>query len=481
MIIEGSYPHITGGVSTWVQMLLKNLKEHQFIIFSIGAEEKYKGAFKYDFPENVIDVKQVFIDEMVRTKGRYGKSYRMKKESIMNFKNLIKGEKVNWNQIFQPITERRIKNVMDFFMSIDFFDILKNAYKENYSSIAFNEFFWTVRSMLVPLFFLLNKGIPHADIYHSAATGYAGILGAMGKYLYKKPFIVTEHGIYSREREEEIIKSSWAKGYFKDMWIRFFYNICEGAYEYADKVLTLFEKNRQIEIDLGCPEEKLRIIPNGIDVNYFKNIEKISKDRLPGSINIGTVTRVVPIKDIKTMIQSFKIVKNIINTAKFYIMGPKDEDRQYYRECENLVKRLELKDIYFTGKVDVRKHLNNMDILLLTSISEGQPFAILEGMAAGKPFVSTDVGGCRELLYGNNDSFGKAGIIVPVMDTEKIAKAIINLAKNPERSGRMGQNGFNRVSALYGYERCVENYRNIYREFDIHSLADLKKADLWLV
>ena len=55
----------------------------------------------------------------------------------------------------------------------------------------------------------------------------------------------------------------------------------------------------------------------------------------------------------------------------------------------------------------------------MTSISEGQPFVILEGMASKKPFVTTDVGGCQELLYGNNDSFSKAGIVVPVMNKVK--------------------------------------------------------------
>ena len=138
-------------------------------------------------------------------------------------------------------------------MSISFFDILKEAYIEKFKLIPFTEFFWTVSSMLVPLFFLLKNPLPKADLYHSASNGYAGIFASMSKFIYKKPFILTEHGIYSREREEEIIKSSWAKGYFKDMWIKFFYNICGGVYGYADKVITLFEKNREIEIVAWMP------------------------------------------------------------------------------------------------------------------------------------------------------------------------------------------------------------------------------------
>jgi len=475
LLVEGSYPHVTGGVSTWVQMLLKNLTEHKFIIFSVGAEEKYRGNFKYALPENVTGVHEIFLDEMLKGRGSYGKRYRFSREAAHNLKCLITGEKVDWDYIFRLFAESRIKNEMDFFMSMNFFDILRDAYIEKYNSIPFTEFFWTVRSMLVPLFFLLKTKIPEADLYHSAATGYARILGAMAKFLYKKPFIVTEHGIYSREREEEIIKSGWAKGNFKDMWINFFYNICGGVYKYADRVLTLFEKNKEIEVELGCPPEKLEIIPNGIDVKSFDEVKKMQSGKSNGYINIATITRVVPIKDIKTMIQSFNHVKNAVRNAGFYIIGPYDEDEEYYRECMLLIKRLGLKDIEFTGKADVKKYIGNLDILVLTSISEGQPFVILEGFAAKKPFVTTDVGGCRELLYGRNDGFGKAGIVVPVMDVEKISKAVIKLALNPQLREKMGENGYKRVISLYTSHKCVESYSFIYNEFTVSSYTSRVK------
>jgi glycosyltransferase involved in cell wall biosynthesis len=462
LIIEGSYPHVTGGVSTWVQLLIKDLTENQFIIYAIGAEEKYRGSFKYDLPENVLEVREVFLDEMLKKKGRYGKSYRLSNDTILNLKKLITGEIVDWEPVFKLMAEKNIKNEMDFFMSINFFDILRSAYEEKYSSVPFTEFFWTVRSMLVPLFFLLKNCPPEADLYHSAATGYSGIFGSMAKFMYKKPFVVTEHGIYSREREEEIIKSWWVKGYFKDMWIKFFYNVCGGVYSSADKVFTLFEKNKQIEIELGCKKRKIKIVPNGIELDSFNGNGNNSGSN--GSINIGTITRVVPIKDIKTMLYSFYLVREAINNAKFFIMGPVNENEEYYSECKKLARRLDLMDmVEFTGRIDVKKYIGDMDIMVLTSISEGQPFAILEGMAAKKPFVTTDVGGCSELLYGRNDNLGRAGTVVPVMDVEKIAKAIIKLAEDPGLRKKMGEAGFKRVSSFYTSEKCVASYRKIYK------------------
>ncbi len=494
LIMEGSYPHVTGGVSTWAQMLVSNLKQYDFVVFAIGAEKKLKSQFKYTLPDNLIEVKEIFLDEMLGQLGRYGKKLKLSRDTEENLKKLITGQKVNWDLIFNIFIENKIQNEMDFFMSINFFDILLDAYKEKYSLVPFTEFFWTVRSMLVPLFFLLKTKIPQADIYHSASTGYAGIFGAMAKYLYNKPFIVTEHGIYSREREEEIIKSSWAKGYFKDMWIKFFYNVCSASYDYADKIITLFEKNKLIQIELGCPFQKLEIIPNGIDIKVFtnnqfnlkettnnakdsieakntdtKNVKdledltsNIDLDSKENFINIGTITRVVPIKDIKTMIQSFNIVQNEVKKTNFFIMGPTEEDEEYYNECLRLAQRLGVKNLKFTGKVDTKKYLRFMDIVVLTSVSEGQPFSILEAMACKKPVVATDVGGCMELLYGREDNFGRAGIIVPVMDIDKIAKAIISLAKNDTLRKKMGENGFNRVSNLYTFDKCVNNYKRVY-------------------
>ncbi|WP_339366081.1 DUF3492 domain-containing protein, partial [Vallitalea maricola] len=81
-----------------------------------------------------------------------------------------------------------------------------------------------------------------------------------------------EHGIYSREREEEIIKASWVKGYLKDIWIDFFNLLGNCSYDCACSVVSLFEKNRQIEIDIGCDEGKTMIIHNGINVNKYKDI-----------------------------------------------------------------------------------------------------------------------------------------------------------------------------------------------------------------
>lgn len=87
--------------------------------------------------------------------------------------------------------------------------------------------------------------------------------------------------------------------------------------------------------------------------------------------------------------------------AKLWIIGPTDEDEEYFEECKDLVENLDMeKYITFTGRVDVREYYSFLDLLLLTSISEGQPLSILEGLSSGIPFIATDVGNCCEILQG---------------------------------------------------------------------------------
>ena len=163
------------------------------------------------------------------------------------------------------------------------------------------------------------------------ATGYAGVLGCMAKHRFKSRLLVSEHGIYTREREEELIKAQWLSGEFKNLWIEQFRKMSALAYERADMVTSLYEHARQLQLELGCPAGKAVITPNGIDVERLKNIEgKAPDDKF---INVGAVLRIAPIKDVKTLIMAFGYAKAKLPRLKLWIMGPADEDKEYAEEC----------------------------------------------------------------------------------------------------------------------------------------------------
>ncbi|TXC76145.1 glycosyltransferase, partial [Metabacillus litoralis] len=193
----------------------------------------------------------------------------------------------------------------------------------------------------------------------------------------------------------------------------------------------------------------------------FNTENRVSKD----GFHVGGIVRVVPIKDIKTMLQSFAIVQQEIPHSYFYIIGPTNEDQDYYEECLDLVENLELKNVIFTGETDVKKYLEFLDVLVLSSISEGQPLVILEGLAMGIPYVSTDVGSCSELLLGANDPYGRAGSVVPVMHFHLLAQEIINLLINKNKRIEYGQNGRNRLIDYYSLALMVRRYNECYERW----------------
>ena len=88
-----------------------------------------------------------------------------------------------------------------------------------------------------------------------------------------------------------------------------------------------------------------------------------------------------------------------------------------------------------------------------------------EGYAAHKPTIATDVGNCRELIYGNDDGFGAAGILTHIMNLEEIAQAMIDLAIDSEGREQMGEAGYKRVTSFYRIEQMKETYKEIYRRF----------------
>jgi len=472
LIAEGSFPYVTGGVSSWVNNLIKSCPEHEFHILAITPDYKEKGKYKYKLPDNVVGVSDIFLNSVELDNGKKGRHIRLKKEETAALYNLLNSKSVDWDVIFNMFYNKRFSNITEFFMSRNFYNLVQKLYIENYPYTPYTDFLWTMRSMYLMFFYILFQDIPEADIYMSVSAGYSGIVGAYAKSVFKKPFLLCEHGIYTREREEEIIKASWVKGYYKDLWIRYFYNFSDCAYQYADLVTTLFEGNRKLQVELGCYPGKLRIVPNGVKVENFHNINREKED--PSKYYIGAIIRLVPIKDIKTMIKAFDIVKRELPNAEFYIMGPTEEDEDYYEECLDLIKFLDLKDVHITGTIDIRDYIGKMDVMTLTSISEGQPLSVMEGMAAKKAHVCTNVGDCRDLLLNTEDLYGQAGYIMPIMDHEKIAEGLIKLCKDKSLRDKMGEAGYRRIMASYQFNFFIEEFKKIFNELKLlHDYRDL--------
>lgn len=462
LICEGSYPYVVGGVSSWIQQLTQNMPQHTFHILTIAPSQSMRRKFRYPVPGNVTEISEIFLDEIFgQAKGFI--QVRIPKEVKELLRGLLLKQKIDYTRLFDYFQHTKFR-IPDILMGEDFYEIAVEIYNTHYQTAKFAEFLWTLRSMYMTLFFILKQEVPKGDLYHTVATGYSGVLASVGKHLYGKPMVISEHGIYTREREEEIIKAGWIKSTFKDLWIDYFFIMSDIAYALSDRTVSLFDRARFIQLSLGCDPERTFVISNGIDPHVFDGApEKPEDDHF---VNIGAVLRVTPIKDVKTMLYAFRIVKKKIPYAKLYILGPTDEDEEYYRECRDLVEVLRIQDIEFTGRVVVREYIKKLDIVLLTSISEGQPLSILEAFAASRPCVCTNVGCCNELIYGNSDGLGDAGFVAPIMDYEKIAEALITLCEDEKLRRKMGEAGKERLVRFYTEEKFLREYTELYRQFD---------------
>ncbi len=460
IVVEGCYPYVMGGVSSWIQSMITSMPDVEFIIQTIVSTRKDSGRFLFKIPDNVSEIYEIFLQDCDWGSRKVKKMPRLKQKPRKALSDYISGKEADIPEFINMLNHPDL-SMNALLMGEDFMEIARDYYNEAYPNLPFADFLWTLRSMYLPLFFALKTPLPKADFYHCVATGYAGMIGVAGKVKYNAGLLVSEHGIYTREREEEIIKAKWVKGIYKNLWINYFSTMSHYTYQYADTVTSLFENVRQLQIELGCPAEKTMVTPNGIDPALYVNMPQ--KDADDTGINLGAILRIAPIKDVKTMISAYAIAKQSEPRLKLWLMGPYSDQDSYAQECFSLISALGVKDVVFTGRIKVQDYIAKMDMLILTSISEGQPLTILEGFAAKKPCIATNVGNCRGLIYGENDTLGNAGIVLPVMAVTKIADAIVQLAEAPALREKMGEIGYQRLMERYTLEKMRSTYLQIYQ------------------
>ncbi|AAS44486.1 MULTISPECIES: GT4 family glycosyltransferase PelF [Bacillus] len=461
LVVEGSYPFVSGGVASWVQMIIQQFKEHEFTIFAIVPQIKTEEEYQYEIPNNVKDI--IMIPLQSESDSKHIKT-NLTTDEVQTLQKWFTFQ-ANDTEALQILgNKQKLGTLHSFFESREFYEIVKESYLYEESSGSFLNYFWMWRSMFTPIIQILQIDFPELDLIHSVSTGYGGLLGAAISAKSDIPFILTEHGIYSREREEEILQSTWIPIEYKKRWVSFFHHLSHQAYEQAADVITLFGRNSAYQKELGAPAHKLKIVPNGVTLSDYKGLRKPKHNS--DKLIISAIIRVVPIKDVKTMIYAAKLLLEKDIPFIFYLLGPDTEEPEYAQECRDLIQQLGLKEhVIMTGRVNIKDYLKQTDILVLTSISEGQPLAMLEGMASGLPWVVTDVGSCKELIYGQDeDPYGQCGFVVPPVSPEQVATHLEWYYRHPESIQQFGNNGRNRIEAYYQLSGVVDSYRKLYLE-----------------
>ncbi len=480
---EGTFPYVKGGVSSWIYQLIKGLPEFSFGIIFLGGQASQYKEMAYELPENLIHLETHFLfdnlfaeTEIKPLKGRKDLIERMKRlHYFFRSHNDTLSDELKKLDFYREIDHNQ------FLHSKKAFSFITSEYEKNCPQVPFIDYFWAVRNIHSPIWIVAEAAMsaPKFSLVHSPSTGYAGLLAAFLKNNFNRKFILTEHGIYLMERKIDIALSSWIeeyrlnlmkssgeKNYIKELWVRLFQGINKFAYESADQIISLYSGARKVQIQYGALPEKTRIIPNGINTAKFEKALKNRPKETPKTVAL--VGRVVPIKDVKTFITAIKIASEKIRDVEGWIIGPVDEDKEYYEECLSLIRTLNLEEkIKFKGFQKLEDIFSRVGVLTLTSVSEGMPLVIIEGFAAGVPAVASNVGACYELIYGKDEEdikLGKAGEIIPAANPSAAAKAYVSLLNDRDLWSQYSRNALKRVKKLYEEEKLLNQYREIYIE-----------------
>ncbi len=482
LVLEGTYPYVGGGVSSWVHQLIEGMPERTFAILLISADREKEQARRYELPPNVVSFAEVFIHEVINDKGR-----RQSKSSKRAAWDLVRAFHKNegcprHNMASQMLDmmshpQKANMNVNDALFSRESWEFVLDRYDSLAEGTSFMDYFWTWRAVHAPLFQTLIAETPPARIYHAVSTGYAGLLATVAKRRLGCPLILTEHGIYVRERAIDLARAEWiyeepvrlrvaqARGNpLRRMWMDFFVTLGEFTYNASDDIVTLFGGNVELQHQMGADPAKTQIIPNGVNMEAFWPLYE-KRSTAARNKRVGFVGRVVPIKDVKTLIKAFGIVNEALPNTEFWVVGPTDEDELYFQECEELASILGLTGLRFTGPQDVKKIYPEIDLMILTSVSEGQPLTLLECACTGVPAVATDVGSCRELLEGgeaDDKALGPSGIVTAVGAPQQTAAAIIKLLSDDLLWEQMSQSGRKRIQNHYQQRDVIGAYNALY-------------------
>ena len=145
--------------------------------------------------------------------------------------------------------------------------------------------------------------------------------------------------------------------------------------------------------------------------------------------------------------------------ARFLIVGSSYFDPSYKPKLEKLAVDLNLSErVIFTGeRSDVADILQEANLAVLPSLSEGFSNSLLEAMAAALPVVATDVGGNPEIVQE-----GKTGFLVPACDPEALSQAMIRVLESSELAHRFGHAGYERVSRNFSLASTVRQTEDLY-------------------
>jgi glycosyltransferase involved in cell wall biosynthesis len=462
MITEGTYPFAMGGVSSWCDYLVHGLPEIDWEVLPIvGSGLGHSSSF--ELPPNVKIKRPVEL----WSEGLPGWRWRRHGEPglRLDLPKVLVGGLMGWEGDREQLTEalvwcrRRPHKVRNVFRHRSGWEVFLAGLREvldersrdaapapeldTYEAATLYQIlYWIARAAAEP--------VPQSDILHVTAAGWAGIPATVQKALYGTPIVLTEHGVYLRESYLAAVRSPASPGE-RFISTRLARGLARSAYDAADVISPVTEANASWEEGLGVDPRKIHVIRNGVE-------GPPEPTRAPATKTVVAVGRVDPLKDVHTMLRVAAEVISRMPEATFRYYGPVTQGEEAYgRSCHELHARLGLGDRFaFMGPTkDPNGAIRAADMVLMTSISEGLPMALLEAMSQARPVVSTGVGGVPEVIRG-------CGMVAAPGDTHALALAVLTLLRDPQLADELGRRGHARVQRTFARSASLTGYRDLF-------------------
>ena len=232
------------------------------------------------------------------------------------------------------------------------------------------------------------------------------------------------------------------------------------SYRLASSIVANAAAIKAQLVNEGVPAAKITVIHNGVDLARFGTA---LRTRILESAGVRPGNRVVtivanmryPVKDHTTFLRSAQLVASAVSDVTFVLVGEGEllESLKSFASTLGLAAR-----VLFLGSSNaIAEVLAASDVCVLTSRAEGFPNAVLEYMAAGKPVVSTNVGGVPEMIID-----GETGYIVPVGDVQAIADRVTALLEHPDRAAAFGRRGRQIIENRFSCEAQLMALETLY-------------------
>jgi glycosyltransferase involved in cell wall biosynthesis len=315
---------------------------------------------------------------------------------------------------------------------------------------------------------VLTIPLPQVDVMHAVAAGLCAVPGILARQEQGAAFLLTEHGVYLRERLLALSRIEAASLFDQAFQSRFAQILTAASYHFADRIAPGSNYNHRWELRNGAEPERIQTIYNGPDPDEFTPVLQPRPAGEPATV--VWLGRIDPLKDLETLIKAASIVHGEMPHVRFVLYGKAPRGNEwYYERCVRLRDSLGLQHaVIFAGfAVSAAAAYNEGDFAVLSSISEGFPYSVVEAMMCARTVVGTDVGGVSEALEG-------CGLVVEPRNPEQMAAACLQLLHNPDDCRALGVRARAKALEHFSLQQCNAAYLAVFQH--LATQARLRRA-----